>query len=540
MGRVTPGVLMETEDKGGAKLPETDAKAIAAQVATLVGDINAIGDKLKEVDSKRESELAKFGKATEETGTKVATYGEQITALQKDLETLQAGVNERLGKIAPNQPPAAEPAKSMGDMFVESAQWKEFKANSGASKTNGAVLIDGYAKRTFGLGARRSVTPMILSEQVAEMKATLATTSATRLIPPTRLDMVGVATLPLNLWDIIPMNPYGGGGIDYVREVGFYGGDPINPSGGAGTWSGGYLTITDTAHGVREGQLIQVESANPAALDGYYRAEVLTTDTFRIRVPADPSLVDIGTYRVAQQHGAAAATAEASAVPEATWVPEYVQAAEGRIGHFLPITQQVRDDDAVMRAYLDDRIPFGVEKAAERAILYGSGVSPQWRGLFNTARVAEWLWSRGATSPVADTKIDAIRRAITVASIAEYPVTGLAISPEDNQDLDLVKGTDGHYIYLRAVGDGTGNRFFALPRVEVQSMVPGTALVGSYALGAGIWLRDQVEVLITDSHSDWFPKGILAVRAQLRGVFEVTRPEAFAKVTFDSAPVVAT
>lgn len=530
--------MATTEKEVAGVLPEAEAKAIAAQVATIASDINAISPRFDAELAKRDEEIKRNGKATEETGARVDAIGGSLQKLQQDLDGLRAGIDEKLAQMAPSQGREIEPATSLGETFVGSDTYRRFKADPGNRRTDQNLIVPGYASSALGLGRRRAASPMVLSEQISGMKTTLATTAATRLIPPTRTDIVGAAVRPLSLWDLIPMYPYAGGGHEYVREVGFYGGDAITPDGAA--WSGGYVTITDTAHGVREGAMVRIEAANPTSLNGFYRAEVLTANTFRIRVPVDPTLVSIGAYRLAQTHGAAAATAELSALPEATWQPELVQTPEGEIGHFLGISRQVRNDDAVLRAYIDERIPFGVEKAAERAMLYGTGVSPQWLGIMNVPRVGEWHWSRGATSPVADTKIDAIRRAIAVSAVAEYPVTGVALSVEDSTDIDLVKGTDGHYIYLRVVGDGTGNRFFALPRVEVHSMVPGTALVGAFALAAGAFLVDQAEVEITDSHSDWFQKRILGLRAFLRGVFEVSRPEAFTKVIFDGAPVAET
>jgi hypothetical protein len=528
----------EKKDGKPEQLPETDAKAVAKRAAEILEEVNRVGDDLKVADAKRAEELAKYGKATEATGAEVEAHGAKIGELQAELKKLTDDVNEKLGRLsAPGGGRVEQPMLSLGQSFIRSDAYKRYRDNGGAKESATHVVEDGLANM-FG---RRPALPMVLSEQVAGVKATLATTEATRLIPHVRLDMVTPGERPLSLLDLIPTTAYAGGGVEYMEEVGFHDGTPVNPSGGAGTWAGGYITITDTAHGVREGQLVQIASADPAALDGLYRAQVLTADTFRISVPADPTLVDIGTYQIMRLHGAATQVAEGSNLPEASYKIERRLAAEGEIGHFLPITQQLREDDSRLAAMIDMRMAFGVEKGAERAALYGTGSSPQyWEGILQRGRLAEWLWSRGATSPVPDTKIDAIRRGLTVVGISEYPATGVVLSLEDNQDLDLVKGTDGHYIYLRAVGDGAGNRFFALPRVEVHTLAPGEALVGAFALASAIYLRREVQIDISDSHNDYFQKRLLAVRAYMRGAFEVTRPEAFVKITFDSAPVAST
>ena len=55
----------------------------------------------------------------------------------------------------------------------------------------------------------------------------------------------------------------------------------------------------------------------------------------------------------------------------------------------------------------------------------------------------------------------------------------------------------------------------------------GTALVGAFATGAQVYRRGGLIVEMSNSHSDWFAKDQVAVRAESRLALAVTRPEAF-------------
>jgi hypothetical protein len=46
-----------------------------------------------------------------------------------------------------------------------------------------------------------------------------------------------------------------------------------------------------------------------------------------------------------------------------------------------------------------------------------------------------------------------------------------------------------------------------------------------------MWLRQGATISATDSHSDWFLRGIIAVLATMRAAFAVQRPKCFCTVT---------
>jgi HK97 family phage major capsid protein len=200
------------------------------------------------------------------------------------------------------------------------------------------------------------------------------------------------------------------------------------------------------------------------------------------------------------------------------------------IAHWIPAPNQVLDDVSQLRAYIDTRMIYGLKLEEEAQILYGNGVNPNLTGIMPQANT--YAWSDGETD---DTKLDCIRRAMTVAKLAHYPVTGLVLHPSDWEDIELLKGSNGRYIWINVVQGGE-SQLWRVPVVETDAVNSGEALTGAFGLGAILWDREQSNIRITDSHEDYFIKNMLVILAEERLALTTFRPEAFVNIDFDNAP----
>ena len=134
----------------------------------------------------------------------------------------------------------------------------------------------------------------------------------------------------------------------------------------------------------------------------------------------------------------------------------------------------------------------------------------------------------------ANTHIDHLRKAITLARRAGYPVTGIVLSPEDFETIELSKGSDGHYIWV-TVPAGGETRLWRVPVVESLSINIGEFVVGAFGLGAQIWDREDANVRVSEHHADFFIRNQLAILAEERICQTIYRPESFVKGTFATA-----
>ena len=102
--------------------------------------------------------------------------------------------------------------------------------------------------------------------------------------------------------------------------------------------------------------------------------------------------------------------------------------------------------------------------------------------------------------------------------------------PTNWQTIRLLKTTDGIYIWGSPAEAGPA-RIWGLPVVETDAVPVGTALVGDFANFSELSTRRGITVQTTNSHSDDFINGKLAMRADMRAALVVYRPAAFVEVT---------
>lgn len=230
---------------------------------------------------------------------------------------------------------------------------------------------------------------------------------------------------------------------------------------------------------------------------------------------------------------AAATVAEGAVKPESTLTYDLKTAAAQVIAHWIPATRQILADAPALRNAVDNRLLFGLKIVEETQILYGNGIAPNIQGITTHPDVQTYLWSAGTTG---DEKVDAIRRAMTLAQIAEYPVDGVALHPTDWEDIELTKGTDGHYIWV-TVTMGGEQRLWRMPVVVTTAVTAGTFVLGAWGLGATLWDREEGNIRVSESHSDFFIRNQVVILAEERVALTIFRPEAFVVGTFDSAPL---
>jgi HK97 family phage major capsid protein len=235
-----------------------------------------------------------------------------------------------------------------------------------------------------------------------------------------------------------------------------------------------------------------------------------------------------------QLNGAAAPVSEGADKPEAKITFTTKTASARTIAHWIPITRQALASISQVRAYIDNRLLYGLKYAEQRQLLYGNGTDPNILGILSTSGIQTYRWQDG---PVAtDTMIDAIRRAITKAMLAQYEVSGIVMHPTDWETVQLQKGTTNHYIWV-SVTDGGVNRLWQVPVVVTPAINQGTALVGAFR-NAFLWDTEEANIRISESHANFFTQNKVAILCEERAMLTLFRPESMVKVTLDHAPVI--
>ncbi|MFD4558974.1 phage major capsid protein [Streptomyces sp. NPDC058469] len=202
------------------------------------------------------------------------------------------------------------------------------------------------------------------------------------------------------------------------------------------------------------------------------------------------------------------------------------------VAHWVPITRQAADDNSQLMGYINGRLTYGLEYKLDREILTGNGTT-QMQGILTTSGIGAYQPPSGNT----DSKLITIRKAKTQGELALYPPDALVLNPIDWQDIELDTDANGQFRVITSVTDsGAPMRIWGLTVVTSVAMTAGTALLGGYRMGATLWERQGVTILMTDSHADYFTANTLVILAERRANVAVHTPAAFVKITFAALP----
>jgi HK97 family phage major capsid protein len=223
---------------------------------------------------------------------------------------------------------------------------------------------------------------------------------------------------------------------------------------------------------------------------------------------------------------AAAAVVEGDLKPESTIVFGNVDEPVRKLATFLPITDEMLEDVAQLRSYLDGRLRLFVQHEEERQLLSGSGLAPNLRGLLNRTGV------QTLAKAVGGSVIDALYTAITNIRVnALVEPDGIVMHPTNWATIRTQKDGNGQYYGGGPFTNQFGDELWGM-RVSVTSAIPvDTALVGAFGTQAQVFRRNGLTVEASNSHADFFQRNLTAVRAEERLALAVYRPAAFHTVT---------
>jgi HK97 family phage major capsid protein len=212
--------------------------------------------------------------------------------------------------------------------------------------------------------------------------------------------------------------------------------------------------------------------------------------------------------------------------PEGAFAYEVVTAAVKTIAEWVPATKRALADASQLEGLIRDGLIADVVEKEEDQVLNGSGTGENITGILATSGIQ----TQAATTTNDKTRLTSYRQAITkIRTTGRSIPNGVVVNPVQAEAIDTSADSS-----LRFYGNGpfsTGPRtLWGLPMVESEAIAAGTALVGDFSK-AVLWDREQATISMTNSHADFFIRNLVAILAEERVAFGVTRPSAFCTVT---------
>lgn len=467
-----------------------------------------LGDKVDahaKAISEQSSEVSKHAKSIEDIEERIGHYQE----LKREIDEASQKYTELQGLIGPGGSKITEgESKSVGQMFVESEQ---FKSRGRSLRTDPVEFRSWFDKKT-------------VSSDVGT-----APGQAGHLIEPYRLpELITDPRRTFSIRDLMRVIPTSVPGIEIIRATGFsnfYTTLAANIAAAATT-----AILNGEVHHVFDGQTLNIDGeTRQVAPDG-------------VADNGDGTITVTVTVAFANAHSTGApvtsdqlgATPHGGRKPQANLAFGSETVTISTIAHWIPIHRQTLDDISVLSAMIDSELTYGLGMVEEDQILFGNGESGNLLGLMNrtagNVQGARAIQNQGAMSG-GDQQLDWIRRAVTKAEVAQYPVNGIVMNPIDWEAIELLKDANGNYLYV-TVNAGRERRVWQVPVVTTTAMPAGQFLVGAFGLGAYLFDREQANVRSTESHGNLFIENTIVVLAEERLGLGVPRPEAFIRGSF--------
>lgn len=484
---------------------------------------------LQRIENTTKDRLQELGDANDALATEVRERGGTSPETKEKIETLEGELKnlsdayEELKELAPQiremksemERPGARTKKGRttpGTRFSESEEYKSWKDNNeNKSKAMELGSIDNMLESKAltsdegvwgGLGL--FIEPMLLPGILQD---------------PQR---------QLRFRDLVNVQQVGTDSVRYFRETGFANLYAVLSANAAIAATVITLDATGTNTGVSgffAGQTIVVGGETRViATGGVNSATNQLTLTTGLTAAKTAGTEVISDHLAGTPHG--------GLKPQSSIIFDDEVAQIITLAHWIAAHRQTLEDAPQLQNYVNQRLLFGLDLALENQAMYGTGTSTTLLGIFNQPGVQDQGTRAGNDAngnPF--THIDWLRKALTKAMVAEYPVNGIMVNPLDWESIEMAKDTQGRYLMM-SITEGGVRRLFGIPVVVSTAIRAGEFLTGAFGLGATLFDRQKANIRIADQHADFFVRNAVAILAELRVGLALTRPEAFIKGKF--------
>lgn len=230
----------------------------------------------------------------------------------------------------------------------------------------------------------------------------------------------------------------------------------------------------------------------------------------------------------------AAETAEGATKPEADISFAEQTSPVANIAVTLQVTNQLLEDEAFMRAYVNGRLRLFVQNREDSQLINGAGTGATLTGILAASGTNADTYSIAAAAADATVVFDTVYRSIRAVQEAFLnPMTvGMAAATWER----FVLGKDGNGQYLLGrPGEVTPARLWGR-QVVVNEGMPAEA---NTAECIAVWApesamvvrRNAITLAVSDSHASTFGSNVLTFRAEERVGFPIFRPAGITVVT---------
>ncbi len=206
-------------------------------------------------------------------------------------------------------------------------------------------------------------------------------------------------------------------------------------------------------------------------------------------------------------------TSEAELKPSAFIDFTKRQAVLEKLAAFLPISDEMIEDEPATASYVNGRLSLFVQQAEEQFLV--------------EKLLASGIGTAGYSELGGSTVFDAVMAGITAVRVeGGMEPDALVMSALDYAKMVTKKDNQSGY-YAGSPFAAAPSNPWGLRTVVTNAVADGAPVVGAFAQGGTVWRKGGISVEASNSHSDYFRRNLTAIRAEERLALTVFRPKAF-------------
>ncbi len=200
----------------------------------------------------------------------------------------------------------------------------------------------------------------------------------------------------------------------------------------------------------------------------------------------------------------------------------------------LPVTDQLLEDEAFMRSWVEGRLRLFVLNREDTQLISGDGVAPNLEGILTRAGTGSQSYSIAAAVLDATVAFDTVHNALTDVRQAFLQPSGIAMASATWERFRLGKDGNSNYL-LGPPADVAAARLWGLPVTLNENMPaeanPNEAIFVAAREAAQVTRRNELRVSVSDSHGTTFAENVQTFKAEMRTAFVYWRPAGISVIT---------
>ena len=243
-------------------------------------------------------------------------------------------------------------------------------------------------------------------------------------------------------------------------------------------------------------------------------------------IPSAP--MDGHAFDFTQEQGSfdtAAETLEGATKPAGDLTLADAEVVAKTIAHWFKLKRQQLADVPALGTVVQNRLTYGVLRRLENQIVAGDGTGENLTGILATSGIASVAFAAGTALS------DLSLTGITDVLLSNAEPDGVVLNPTDVQTMLVAKASgSGERLDSDGAFGAMPQTFWGLPLIASSVVPVGTAIVGDWAHGATLFVREGVNVRLSDSDQDDFVKNRVTMLAEGRFGLAIWQPSCFALV----------